>query len=190
MTRELWDREAATFDDEADHGLADPAIRQAWRILLLEVLPPAPSRVADLGCGTGTLTQLLAGEGYVVDGVDFSEEMLRRARTKVPSATFVLGDAAEPPLAPGTYDVVLCRHVLWALPDPGAVIGRWVRLLRTGGALVLVEGRWGTGAGLTSEEAAALVGRHRSEVTVRHLRESAYWGREIDDQRYLLLSRR
>ncbi|GAB2867595.1 hypothetical protein GCM10027026_17010 [Myroides odoratimimus subsp. xuanwuensis] len=84
MTRELWDREALTFDDEADHGLADPATRAAWRDLLLGVLPAAPARIADLGCGTGTLTRLLVDEGYDVDGVDFSPEMIRRARAKGP----------------------------------------------------------------------------------------------------------
>src|SRR5687768_4542510 len=60
---DLWDREAQTFDEAADHGLADPDCREAWRSLLLEHLPPAPARVADLGCGTGTLALLLAEVG-------------------------------------------------------------------------------------------------------------------------------
>ena len=32
--RELWDAEAESFDEEPDHGLADPACRAAWRDLL------------------------------------------------------------------------------------------------------------------------------------------------------------
>ena len=58
MTQEIWDLEAASFDDEPDHGLADPETRAAWRELLLGVLPEPPARIADLGCGTGTLTRL------------------------------------------------------------------------------------------------------------------------------------
>jgi SAM-dependent methyltransferase len=84
MTQEQWDIEAASFDDEPDHGLADPRTRAAWRDLLLGALPPVPARVADLGCGAGTLTRLLTDEGYAVDGVDLSPEMIRRARAKVP----------------------------------------------------------------------------------------------------------
>ena len=38
--------------------------------------------VLDLGCGTGTLTELLAKEGYDMIGVDYSEEMLSRAMEK------------------------------------------------------------------------------------------------------------
>lgn len=38
--------------------------------------------VLDLGCGTGTLTELLAKEGYDMIGVDYSEEMLARAMEK------------------------------------------------------------------------------------------------------------
>ncbi|MDZ5623177.1 class I SAM-dependent methyltransferase [Nocardioides bizhenqiangii] len=189
MTRELWDREAASFDDEPDHGLADPVIRAAWRNLLLDVLPPTPARVADLGCGTGTLTRLLVDEGYVVDGLDFSPEMISRARLKVPGAAFVVGDAAAPPLERAAYDVVLSRHALWAMPDPAAALGRWVDLLEPEGIVVLVEGRWGTGAGLAARDAEAIVRTRRADVAVRPLPQSVYWGKEIDDERYLLVGR-
>lgn len=189
MTQELWDAQAASFDDEPDHGLADPDTRAAWRTLLLGVLPAAPARVADLGCGTGTLTRLLVDGGYTVDGLDFSPAMLERARAKVPEARFVTGDAADPDLEAGAYDAVLCRHVLWALPDPAAVIARWVRLLKADGVLVLVEGRWHTGGGLTAAEAKRIVRTERKSVEIHPLRDSIYWGKEITDERYLLVSR-
>jgi SAM-dependent methyltransferase len=189
VSHELWDREAACFDDEPDHGLGDPTIRAAWRTLLLDALPAAPARVADLGCGTGTLTRLLTDEGYAVDGLDLSPEMISRARAKVPEATFVVGDAADPALGPATYDVVLCRHVLWALQDPEAALARWVELLAPGGSVVLVEGRWGTGAGLSAVETERLVRTVRTEARVLPMPEAVYWGKKIEDERYLLVSR-
>ena len=194
---ELWTDEAATFDDAADHGLRDPAVRAAWRDLLLSVLPHAPARIADLGCGTGTLALLLAAEGYAVDGVDFSPEMIRRAREKPVSTsstnegrvTLAEGDADDPPLQPWAYDVVLCRHVLWVMPDPAATLRRWIGLLAPGGRLVLVEGSWTTGAGLTAARTVELVEATGRGTDLRMLPEAAYWGREIDDERYLVVSR-
>ena len=190
QTRAAWDAEAAGFDDEPDHGLRDPEVRRAWRALLASALPPAPARVADLGCGTGTLAALLAEQGHVVNGVDLSPEMLARARAKGAglAVTFTEGDAADPPLPAGEFDVVLSRHVLWAMPDRAAALERWCGLLRPGGRLVLVEGFWFTGAGLRAAEAEALVmGRGRASV-VRPLTDPAYWGGEITDERYLLVS--
>jgi RimJ/RimL family protein N-acetyltransferase/protein-L-isoaspartate O-methyltransferase len=184
--RALWDDEAQTFDEAADHGLHDPAVRETWRALLRDLLPPPPARVADLGCGTGTLALLLTEEGYDVTGLDFSPEMVRRARAKVPGVEFVEADAAAPPLDPTTYDVVLSRHVLWAMPDPADALARWQDLLRPGGRLVLVEGRWSTGAGLTGAETVALVQALGRTATLRPLPDAAYWGRVITDERYVV----
>lgn len=187
----LWDHEALTFDDEVDHGLTTPEARAAWRRLLLGALPNAPARVADLGCGTGTLAALLAHEGYSVDGVDFSPAMVERALRKtadLADVTISHGDAADPPLEPGVYDAVLCRHVLWALPDPAAALRRWCELLAPGGILVLVEGNWSTGAGLTAAATSALLGEVSDDHQVSSLTDPALWGREIEDERYLVVA--
>lgn len=187
---DLWDSEAPTFDDAADHGLRDPAVRRAWRSLLSGLLPHPPARVADLGCGTGTLALLLAEEGHSVDGVDFSPEMVARAVAKTaaePGVSILEGDAFEPPLPPATYDVVLTRHVLWALPDPVEALRRWVSLLRPEGRLVLVEGSWTTGAGLTAAQVADAAREVGLEPTMHVLDDPALWGGPITDERYAVV---
>lgn len=121
---ELWDREASRFDLRGDHGLEDPLVRRAWKQLLLPLLPETKQVVADLGCGTGTLALLLAQAGHDVHGVDFSPKMLDIAKGKALArllpVTFIQADAASA-LSSQAFDVVVSRHVLWALPDP---IGR------------------------------------------------------------------
>jgi ubiquinone/menaquinone biosynthesis C-methylase UbiE len=190
-----WDAAAATFDDEADHGLRDPEVRAAWSGLLLPLLPPPPARIVDLGCGTGSLAAVLAEAGHEVVGLDRSGEMLAAARTKAAASRIRLGltrgDAGDPPFAPESADVVLCRHVLWALPDRDAALAAWTRLLRPGGRLVLVEGDWETGVGLPADECREAVLRHRAEAVVHQVgNDAALWGRPVNDERYVVVSSR
>ncbi|GAA4350500.1 class I SAM-dependent methyltransferase [Angustibacter luteus] len=197
--REIWDAEATSFDDEPDHGLRDPETRAAWEQLLAELLPaiPHPLRVADLGCGTGSLAVLMAARGHHVHGLDVSPVMVEQARAKAQDAglsaegaTFAVGDAAFPDLPAGAFDVVLCRHVLWALPDARAVVSRWTDLLAPGGRLVLVEGFWFTGAGLHQDQTVDLLDPRlvlrRSEL----LPDRALWGKEISDERFVVAADR
>jgi ubiquinone/menaquinone biosynthesis C-methylase UbiE len=186
-----WNAEADSFDAAPDHGLLDATVRAAWERLLVEQLPAAPARIADLGCGTGTLSVLLADKGHYVDGLDFSPEMIRRAEAKADGradVTFVQGDAYQPPLPPTSYNVVLSRHVLWAMPDPAVALSRWTRLLQPEGVLVLVEGRWENDVGLTADQTLALVRATGRTAHLTVLDDPVYWGRPIDDERYLVVS--
>lgn len=186
-----WDAEAATFDDEPHHALDDPLLRSVWWDVLEPVVPAPPSRVADLGCGTGSLSVLLAERGHTVVGVDVSPRMLDRARTKARRAgvdvAFVVGDASAPPIAP--VDVIVTRHVVWALGDIPAALDTWFSLLAPGGRLVLVEGLWHTGAGIPSDRLAEQVRRPGVEVEVTPLDDPALWGRPLADSRYVLVAR-
>lgn len=53
------------------------------------------SRVIDLGCGNGMLTDKLAEKGYDVTGIDDSVDMLELARKEYPDYTFVKGNAVD-----------------------------------------------------------------------------------------------
>lgn len=206
QVRRYWDDFAAEYDQDPDHGLLDCDIRAAWKDLLRTWLPTRPARVADLACGTGSLTALAAELGHQVSGLDLSGEMVALARAKTApfgsAVEVVQGDAGSPPLAARAFDVVLARHILWTLPDPVAALRSWVALLRPGGRLVLVEGRWGMEgagaadkptstwrAGVPSQELAAVVRDLAGEPAVVQLRDSIYWGKEIEHERYLLTVR-
>jgi SAM-dependent methyltransferase len=103
---EYWDEQATSFDDEPDHGLANDRVRAAWSRRLTAWLPELPSAVVDLGCGTGSLSVLVADVGHDVVGVDLSPVMVERAQRKAAIANlptrFVVGDIASPDLARDT----------------------------------------------------------------------------------------
>ena len=199
--RRYWDDQAEEYDTYPDHGLLDSDTRSAWKDLLRTWLPTTPARVADLACGTGTMSVLAAELGHQVSAVDLSSEMVARARAKTApfgaAVEVTQGDASNPPLEAGDFDVVFARHVLWTLPDPTDALRRWATLLRPGGRLVLGGGRWGMevvgdkpdlpwSAGVPSEELAQVVREVVGEPVVVQLGDSVYWGKEIEQERYLL----
>lgn len=188
-----WDARAASFDDEPDHGMRDPEVRRAWAERLRDWLPGRASDVLDLGCGTGSLSLLAAEQGHRVTGVDLSPPMVDLARAKLAGrdAVFLFGDAAAPPVGEQRFDVVLVRHVLWALPDPGRALRHWRELLRPGGRLVLIEGVWGSvgPVGISADRLTALLAPLVSSVRVDSLSADALlWGKDVEDERYAVVA--
>jgi len=205
-TAAYWDDYADAYDAEPDHGLGDPATREAWRLLLERWLPAQPSDVADLACGTGSLTALVAGLGHRVMGVDLAGNMVDRARAKTAEfgerATIRQGDVSVPPIEPRSVDVILARHILWTLPDPGVALATWCSLLRPGGRFLLVEGRWWSvgdedynddarmpwAGGVRAVDLAAALGPLVQRIEVVPLTDRVLWGKELVDERYLLVA--
>jgi SAM-dependent methyltransferase len=142
--RAYWDADAATYDDTPDHGAASPAERAAWNAALHRLLPSPPSRVLDVGAGTGFLSLLCGQLGHRVTALDLSTGMLARLRAAAErdglTVEVVEGEAGSPP--PGPFQAVVERHLLWTLPDPAAALAAW-RAVAPGGRLVLFEGLWG-----------------------------------------------
>ncbi|MBX3066950.1 MAG: methyltransferase domain-containing protein [Anaerolineae bacterium] len=189
--RHVWDQAAASFDEAADHGLRDPLVRAAWTRLLQELLPADRGTALDIGCGTGSLSVLLAESGYQVTGIDLSPAMIALAQAKAAAAgqtiKFEVMDAAFPPFDAQQFDLILCRHLLFMLPTPDQVLRHWVSLLKPRGRLLLIEGFWHTGAGLHSGEIVALLPDSLTQVAVRNLSEQAdLWGADVSDERYAI----
>lgn len=204
----FWTEQASTFDDQPDHGLLDPAVRAAWIARLAEWIGDPPVRVADLGCGTGSLSVLLTEVGHEVVGIDLSPAMVEQARKKARragfSTAFAVGDASAPDLATGAFDVVLARHVVWTLPQPVTALGRWARLLGPHGRFVLVEGRWSSPSvesagtsdlpwdgGVPADELiAALAPLFERTDHCQVSDDSALWGKAVTDERYAIVAHR
>lgn len=142
---QFWARRAPEFDLEADHILHSEGQRQAWLKLLGSFCGEVPARVLDVGCGTGFLALLYADLGCQVKGIDLAPEMVALARQKGSSAEFQVGDAEATGEPSGAYDLIVARHLLWTLPDPGRAVAEWLRVLRPGGRIALIEGHWGIG---------------------------------------------
>ncbi|MEN3582986.1 class I SAM-dependent methyltransferase [Streptomyces sp. ZYX-F-203] len=98
-----------------------------------------PATVLDIGCGDGTAAAhaLPHLAGHRLIGVDWSQDALRRARTRLP---YVVRGELGPggmPFATGCADAVLFGEVLEHLVDPDATLDEIRRVLRPGGHLLL-----------------------------------------------------
>ncbi|MEU9256146.1 class I SAM-dependent methyltransferase [Streptomyces sp. NPDC048270] len=205
-----WDAAAAAFDDEPDHGLRADHTRAAWARLMHTLMPSDPVDVLDLGCGTGSVSLLLAQAGHRTTGVDLAPRMVDQARTKFEAAglagRFLVGDAMMPPTGGQRFDVVFSRHLVWTLPDPEAALREWVTRLRPRGRLVLIEGRWReTGqsgvpyvagaeslpwnGGISAENLAAAARPLVAAVRIEPLSSDPdLWGGPVSDERYALVA--
>lgn len=188
-----WDDLASSFDDEPDHGLHDPQVLETWTDFLRASIPYARSDILDIGCGTGSLSVVLAGLGHHVTGIDWSAAMISLARTKAAAlglqVEFHVMDAASPRLPPEQFNAIVCRHLLWALPEPGQVLEQWAGLLKPEGRLILIEGYWGTGAGLRAQKILDILPASFTVSSFQNLSENAdFWGKGVSDERYAILA--
>ena len=107
-----------------------------WERFLEELTARLPSggRMLDLGCGNGVKTARLAATFDVV-AVDFSEEQLGLARTKLPGATVIRGDFSELEFGADTFDAVTALYSIMHVPREthSALFGRISRWLKPGG---------------------------------------------------------
>jgi SAM-dependent methyltransferase len=135
--------EAAAYRLQILHALYGPGTRRA----LLDSGVRRGMRLADLGCGVGTVTALLAdlvGPEGEVGGVDASAAQLAQARERlgpgVRNVRFVEASAAATTLPRESFDLVYCRFLLLHLPDPEGALREMRALLKPGGTLVCEDG--------------------------------------------------
>lgn len=105
-------------------------------------LLPAHWTVADLGCGTGNISELLAPVVKRVVAIDQSEPMLAAACKRLAGATnveFVRGDLLALPLDDCSVDAAVSALVMHHLPDPGAAIREMARVIRPGGVALIID---------------------------------------------------
>ncbi|MEW5726075.1 MAG: class I SAM-dependent methyltransferase [Thermodesulfobacteriota bacterium] len=137
-SREYFDRVAGRWD-EMRRGFFSEAVRD--KALAAAGVEPG-RRAADVGAGSGFLTEGLLSRGLSVVAVDQSPEMLEEMKRKFGAAEGLelrKGAAGSLPLADGEVDYVLANMYLHHVESPGEAVREMVRALRPGGTLVITD---------------------------------------------------
>lgn len=131
----FWDCYARCYD-----GLLQTIPYQRLLARTLSHIPSNAVRLLDAGCGTGNLLSAVHRElpNVQLSGIDFSGQMLRRARQKLPHASLTQGDLNAPlPYPDGSFDVVTCVNVVYAVAEPEKTLAELRRVLAPGGTLIV-----------------------------------------------------
>ena len=179
-----WTNRAEGYSKVNQEELAGEQKSRWLRVLEEEFPKKAPSeiQVLDIGTGPGFFAIILARAGYRVTAVDYTEEMLRKARENAgPYADRICWmrmDAQELELPDNRFDVVVSRNLTWNLEAPGRAYEEWRRVLKKGGLLLNFDANWY--AHLFDEEKRRGYEEDRRNVENLHL-EDHYTGTDSDE---------
>jgi SAM-dependent methyltransferase len=144
------------------YELENRALRRAGHVLAaMEGLAPWTARtVVDLGCGSGFWLPVYAAQAARVIGIEPDSTLLATAERRTaghPAIEILAGSAEHIPLPDGCADVVHARFAYFFPPGTDAGLAEVLRVLRPGGALIVVDNdyRWGEFAGLLAASAVS-----------------------------------
>lgn len=98
-------------------------------------------KILDIGCGTGNLVKAILEKQSEIEifGIDFSEQMLRRARSKISRDVLKKVDISQGlSFDNGYFDVVTSINMMHILKEPKIFLDEASRVLRVGGRLIVV----------------------------------------------------
>lgn len=120
-----------------------------WLSVIEEHMPKVERkrmRILDIGTGPGFFSIILSRAGYRVTAIDYTEEMLKKAKNNAgmlaDKIEWYQMDAQELRFADNTFDMIVSRNVTWNLEYPDKAYYEWMRVLKPGGVLLNFDANW------------------------------------------------
>jgi len=126
--RDLWRDKADAYRRSFAGLCAHPV-----PLLLDAVRASSTTRVLDVGCGTGTLTEAAAARGADVTAVDAEPSMVTATAARVPSATTCVATLPGLPFPSASFDAVAANFVVNHVARPAVAAADLARVTRAGG---------------------------------------------------------
>lgn len=126
------------YDARVDASMPYPAAQRRAQEHLLALMLPAPARVLELGCGSGSLARDLAAQGYAVTALTPIEEEWRAAAAQPDQQARCLLQDLESVAAGERFDILLLQQSAQYY-DPLLLFSRANALLEDGGQLLIAD---------------------------------------------------
>ncbi|WP_433730637.1 class I SAM-dependent methyltransferase [Actinoplanes sp. CA-051413] len=126
--RDLWRDKAEAYRRSFASLCAHPV-----PLLLDAVRAAAGTRVADVGCGTGSVSEAAAARGAAVTAVDAEPGMVRATAARLPGVRPAIGALPDLPLRSAGFDAVVANFVVNHVARPAAAVAELRRVARPGG---------------------------------------------------------
>jgi demethylmenaquinone methyltransferase/2-methoxy-6-polyprenyl-1,4-benzoquinol methylase len=135
--RVMFDRVAPVYD--VMNRVLTAGLDGGWRRLTAESVVRPGDRVLDAACGTGDLALAAERAGGRVVGLDFSEEMLVRARRKSATVEWVRGDLLALPFADASFDAATVGFGIRNVESAERALAELHRVVRPGGRVAVLD---------------------------------------------------
>ena len=145
ILRKRKDTARSYFDELAGRFGKDYVPGRSWKALAEALIKSLNyRRVADLGAGEGTLSQLLAQRAESVIAIDLSPKMVEYAqnlaiKNGLHNLEFRIGDIEEPPIEEKSIDLAILSQALHHAEHPQKALDSAYRILAPGGRIIILD---------------------------------------------------
>ncbi len=156
MNRGRFDKWAGNYDESVSKGREGYPFEGYYEVLdrvRSFIDNVRGKKILDIGVGTGFLTYELYEEGAEIVGIDFSKEMIEKAKEKMPRGVFFLHDINEgipDEICNMRFDFIVSSYAMHHVDDESKLnfITSAKEILREGGKIIIADVAFQTAEGL------------------------------------------
>jgi ubiquinone/menaquinone biosynthesis C-methylase UbiE len=140
LLKSYWTLRSETFQTEL-FKLLDSEESYHWLEHIAPHISHKNAKILDAGCANGFISFLLYKAGFVnITGIDFCKDMILKAKdTAIKTGNdikFIEANIIDTDFPDESFDVIVCRNVLWQLSQPKEALKELYRILKANGVFI------------------------------------------------------
>ncbi|MDY6038416.1 MAG: class I SAM-dependent methyltransferase [Eubacterium sp.] len=146
MIVKFWNKSAHNYGELIRESLSGNDVDKWRKLIFNDINESGMLKILDVGTGPGFFPAILSSNNRKVIGIDLSEEMVKEAKKNLKlqgvEAEILQMDCQATSFDDESFDVLICRNLVWTLSEPLKAFKEWHRVLKPGGKLLIFDGSW------------------------------------------------